>query len=93
MPWSTPFYDPIVLPRGRELITLRDCANYIMKLSPQEKRAAHWLTAVEVLMLVAERGGDPMLARIAMIQALDHGRDRPAPSTRRKRARAYKIIS
>ena len=29
-----------------------------------------WWTATELLMLVAEHGGDPMMARIAMMRAL-----------------------
>jgi hypothetical protein len=32
MSWQRPFDDPIPLPRGRELLTLKDAANYIMKL-------------------------------------------------------------
>jgi len=28
--WSTPFDDPIPLPRGRQLVTLKDAGGYIM---------------------------------------------------------------
>jgi hypothetical protein len=31
--WSTPFDDPIPLPRGRQLLTLKDAADYITRLS------------------------------------------------------------
>ena len=31
MPWFKRFYDPIVLPDGRELPMLRDAAEYIMR--------------------------------------------------------------
>jgi hypothetical protein len=30
----------------------------------------HWQTAAEILMLIAEHGGDLMMARIAMTKAL-----------------------
>jgi hypothetical protein len=47
---------------------------------------------MEALMLVAERGGDTMLARIGIMKAL-HRHDRPEPpAPRRKSARAYRIV-
>jgi len=36
--WKREFEDPIPLPRGRQLVTLKDAANYIMKL-PKAERA------------------------------------------------------
>jgi hypothetical protein len=30
--WSTPFEDPIPLARGRQLVTLKDAADYITRL-------------------------------------------------------------
>ncbi len=35
--WKTPFDDPIDLPRGRQLLTLKDAADYIMKLPKAEQ--------------------------------------------------------
>ncbi|MGY2906487.1 hypothetical protein [Bradyrhizobium sp. URHC0002] len=32
MAWLRRFYDPIILPDGRKLLTLRDAAEYIIKL-------------------------------------------------------------
>jgi len=32
MPWFKRLYDPIVLPDGRKLLTLRDAAEYITEL-------------------------------------------------------------
>lgn len=32
VPWSTPFEEPIVLPNGRKLITLKDAGDYITRL-------------------------------------------------------------
>ena len=38
MPWSTPFEDPILLPKGKSLVTLEDAADYIQNLPPAEQR-------------------------------------------------------
>jgi hypothetical protein len=40
----------------------------------------HWQTATELLLMVGNRGGDPMMVRIAMMQALNHGKP-PPPAT------------
>jgi Right handed beta helix region len=37
MPWSTLFDEPITLPRGVQLLTLQDAADYIMKLPRAEQ--------------------------------------------------------
>jgi hypothetical protein len=54
-----------------KLITLRDAANYIVKLSKAEQAAPEWQAAAKVLMLIGERGGDPMMPRIGMTRALN----------------------
>jgi hypothetical protein len=54
--WDQRFFDPIELPNGRKLITLRDAAKYIVKLPKAEQQAPEWQTAAEVLMLIGERG-------------------------------------
>jgi hypothetical protein len=64
-----PFDDPIDLPDGRKLITLRDAATYITKLPKAEHEAPEWQAAMQALMLVA-RGGPTMLARIGVLRAL-----------------------
>ena len=35
--WKRPFDEPIPLPRGRQLVTLKDAANYIQKLPKAEQ--------------------------------------------------------
>ena len=70
MPWSTRFEDPIVLPDGRQLLTPKDAADYIMKLPKKESDLPEWQTAIEVLMLCS-RGGDAMMARIGVMKALN----------------------
>ena len=68
--WRRAFDDPIPLPGGGELRTLRDAANYITKLPKAEHDAPEWQAAIEALMLVADRGGPTMFARIGVMRAL-----------------------
>ena len=49
--WSTPFEDPIPLPRGRQLTTLQDAASYIMKLPKAERNNEAWQTAITCLIM------------------------------------------
>ena len=71
MPWSASFEDPIPLARGRSLVTLKDAATYVVKLPKAEHSAPEWQAAMEALILVAERGGPTMLARIGVMRALN----------------------
>jgi hypothetical protein len=71
MPWSRAFDDPIPLPKGKSLATLRDVALYITKLSKAEHDADEWQAAMEALLLVAELGGPTMFARIGIMRALN----------------------
>jgi hypothetical protein len=68
--WSREFDDPISLPDGRLLLTLKDAADYIMKLPKTESDLPQWQAAIEALMLCS-RGGDTMLARIGVMKALN----------------------
>ena len=45
MAWFTRFVDPIVVTDGRELLTLRDAAEYITALPKAEHDAADWQVA------------------------------------------------
>jgi hypothetical protein len=47
---------------------------------------------MEILLLVAERDGPEMFARIAMMRALHRHRPKDAPAPRRKRTKAYRLI-
>jgi hypothetical protein len=69
--WARPFDDPVLLPAGRELVTLRDAADYIMKLPKAEQDLEEWQAAVEALLLVVELNGPTMMARIGMLRALN----------------------
>ena len=67
-------------------------AHYIMKLPKTEQPATPWQAAAEVLMLIGEHGGDPMMAHIAMLKALQRHKPKAAPVPRRRRAKAYRIV-
>ena len=69
MSWDQRFFDPIMLPGRKPLVTLRDAAKYIVKLPKTEQQLPEWQTAAEVLLLIGEHGGDPMMANIAMLRA------------------------
>lgn len=87
--WRRPFDEPIILPGGRELITLHDAATYITELPKSEHDAPEWQSAIEALMLVA-RGGPTMLARIGVMRALN--RHERAHQPRRKQVKSYRVI-
>ena len=59
-----------MLPDGRKLLSLKNAADYIMKLPKVEQNHEKWQTAVEVLIMAAEGRGPLMHARIGVMQAL-----------------------
>jgi hypothetical protein len=88
--WHRTFYDPIPPPDGTELRTLRDAATYITRLPKREHDAPQWRAAIKALMLVAEHGGDPMLARIGVMRAL-YPTD-ATPKRRKRATRKYRVV-
>jgi len=91
--WSRRFVDPIfVQNRQQPLRTLRDAAQFITTLPKAEQDTPQWQTAAEMLLLVAERGGDPMFARMAMMKALHRRSPQAAMTTRRKRVKSFNIV-
>ncbi len=83
MSWSREFEDPITLPDGRKLLTLKDAADYITKLPKKESDLPEWQTAIEVLLLVS-RGGPTMMARIGVMRALNRHVERVFNPDRKK---------
>jgi hypothetical protein len=81
--WKRQFDDPISLPRGRALVTLRDAGNYITRLPKVEHTTADWQAAMEALMLVATLGGPTMFARIGVMRALNRHVERVFDPTRK----------
>ena len=78
-----PFDDPIPLPRGRQLVTLKNAAEHIQKLPKAEQDLEEWQTAVEALLLVVELSGPTMMARIGFMRALNLNVERVFGSSRK----------
>jgi hypothetical protein len=69
--WSREYEEPILIPKGRQLVTLRDAGDYITKLPEAEHTAREWQAAMEALILVVTLGGPTMFARIGIVKALN----------------------
>ena len=57
-------------------MSLRDAADYIMKLPKAEQNLEAWQTAVEALIMAAEGRGPVMHARIGVLRALNRNVER-----------------
>ena len=68
--WSREFEEPISLPKGRQLITLRDAGDYITKPPKAEHLSSEWQAAMEALILVVTLGGPTTFARTGVMKAL-----------------------
>jgi hypothetical protein len=75
--------DPILLPGRRELVTLRDAADYTMKLPKAEQDLEEWQAAVEALLLVVELNGPTMMVRIRIMRALNRDVERVFDTSRK----------
>jgi hypothetical protein len=91
MVWFKRFADPIILAGGRQLLTLRDAADYIVALPKAESDTAYWQIAMQTLIAVAERNGSEKLARIAMLWALNRGKPPPVPAPK-KSAKKFRVV-
>ena len=81
--WARRFDNPILLPGGRELLTLRDAGDYITSLPKTEQDLEEWQAAVEALLLVVELDGPTMMARIGIMRALNRNVVREFDSSRK----------
>jgi hypothetical protein len=87
--WSKRFDDPIPLPDGRVLVTLRDAASFITELPKKEADLPEWQPAIEALMLAVGTFGPTMFARFSVMQALNRPQNCLA-ATHLKHGRATK---
>jgi hypothetical protein len=69
MSWDASFDEPIRLPSGKLLTTLRDAGDDITSLPAKIHSRTKWQTAMSALLAAAE-GGPTMFARIGMMQAI-----------------------
>ena len=90
--WERRFDNPIPVQNRAPLRTLRDAAQFILALPPAEQQAPRWQAAASVLKMVAETGGDPIMARIRMMKALHHREPQTLLPARRRRAKTFRII-
>jgi hypothetical protein len=76
--WDQRLAEPIALPDGAKLASLRDSIAHLVKTIPAaERRLPAVLTAAEMLTAAAEyRGGPVEFARIAPLQALNRHAER-----------------
>jgi hypothetical protein len=65
VPWDQQFFEPIPLPKGKPLATLRDAALYITKLAKAEHDAEEWQTILNLETLSEQ-------ARRVLAQAQSH---------------------
>jgi hypothetical protein len=70
MSWDTPFPEPIPVPQGKPLVPLRDAGAHVTSLPLKVHDARAWKTAMECLLLAADKGGPIEFARLAMHKAL-----------------------
>jgi len=97
--WARTFDDPVLLPGGRELLTLRDAADDIMKLPKAEQDLEESQTATGCLIGAAEARDFVMHARIGVLRALNRNIERtltenkarqsPPSDRRRRRSRLH----
>lgn len=82
--WDQRFSEPIAVPKGKPLATLRDAGDYISGLPKAEHEAAEWQTAVQCLMQAADKRGPIEFARMGMLQALNRHVERVFGASRRE---------
>ena len=72
MSWDSRFAEPIELPGGVKLASLREAIVHLVTTVPSSERGAPViLTAAELITSAAERGGPIEFARIATLRALN----------------------
>ena len=81
--WKREFDEPIPLPSGRSLVTLKDTGTYITKLPKSDHATPEWQAAMESLILVAEQGGPTMFARIGIMRAMNRHVERAFDTSRK----------
>jgi hypothetical protein len=89
--WSRALDDPIPLPDGRSIETLREAGQFIVALGKARERP-EWQAAAEVVLMAAEGKGPLMHARIGVLRALNAGKPDPKLSPRKKKAKTFRIV-
>ncbi|WBU27557.1 hypothetical protein OOZ54_12715 [Rhodopseudomonas palustris] len=87
MNWDAEFDDPIPLPTGGALTTLRQAAAYIEALPTAEQQHPKVQAAIHVLLQAADHGGPIVFARIGVLRMLSRHTPPPAPRVSKRRRR------
>jgi hypothetical protein len=74
--WSLPFSEPIVLPNGSVLATLRDAYDHLNTFPRSDQDTEEWKAAAHCLVEAAEHGGAIAFARIGTLRAMRRQADR-----------------
>jgi hypothetical protein len=90
--WSRAFDDPIPLPDGGEIRTLKQAADHILSLPARTAKSPHWQLAMHCLIEAAEDREPLLHARVGMLRALNAGKPELKLSSRKKRVKAYRIV-
>jgi hypothetical protein len=67
--WDQRFFDPIIVPGRKPLVTLRDATEYITELPKAEHHGEECQAAMKALLLVVEHDGPTMFACIGIMRA------------------------
>jgi hypothetical protein len=75
MSWSRRFDEPIILPNGKKLLTLKDAIAWLAKEVPKSEHIMHKVqVAARMVTEAAENDGPMIFARIGMMQAINRHR-------------------
>jgi len=70
MRWAAAFPEPIPLPDGKQIRTLKDAGRFIEKLPEADVAKPAWQTALHVVLQAADHGGPIDFARLGVMRAL-----------------------
>lgn len=88
--WELRFDDPVPIGDGRELATLRQAADHILRLPKNAQASEPWQLAGRILLAAAEGRDFVMHARIAVAKAI--ALPAPPAEPRRGKAKKYRIV-
>jgi hypothetical protein len=84
MSWDKQFREPIEVPEGDVLVSLRDAGAYITRLPKSEHETREWQTAMHCLIEAADFGGPVAFARLGVAQALHRHVEKVYDPTRKE---------
>jgi hypothetical protein len=92
-PWDSRFAQPIELPGGVRLASLREAIVHLVNTIPSSERGVPVvLTAAELITSAAERGGPIEFARIATLRAINRHAVREFNSDRKETTADERLI-